>query len=81
MQNIDKTVIFIYGDDININNWYEKLPQEVYLKSIVIFLNTEEKFKRIFKTGNIQEKNVAYICQNYTCYPVCKNIDELLSII
>lgn len=76
-----KTVIFIYGDDININNWYEKLPQEVYLKSIVIFLNTEEKFKRIFKTGNIQEKNVAYICQNYTCYPVCKNIDELLSII
>ena len=76
-----RTTIFIYGDKESTKIWLKEIPEYMFLDHLVITFNTKEQFRKVFNDQNITIEKGAYVCENQTCYPPCKKIDELLEIL
>ncbi|MEK9778359.1 MAG: hypothetical protein VW240_04660, partial [Methylophilaceae bacterium] len=78
----DQSLITFFGSNDQISLWKNNLPNILYQDHLILFLDNKKEFY-FNKTINSTYLNEGAItlCKKGICYPACKNVDELLSLI
>jgi uncharacterized protein YyaL (SSP411 family) len=79
----DQPLITFFGSPDQISSWKNNLPNHLYQDHLILFLDTKKELHVNNKTINSTYLNEGAItlCKKGICYPACKNVDELLSLI
>jgi uncharacterized protein YyaL (SSP411 family) len=79
----DQPLITFFGSPDQISSWKNTLPNHLYQDHLILFLDNKKELHVNNKTINSTYLNEGAItlCKKGICYPACKNVDELLSLI